>query len=134
MEDPQVLDEFEAQVKKWHRSAVMLHTTYIGLGIISVVSSIAVATFVEELGTFNTRVIAAISAGSVALIETTGVGRKGNGFRQAQRHLRAGTLKFRTGEIATKELIKIFSESELIIGDVLIKTKNSLEPETEGKS
>ncbi|MEC4990498.1 MAG: hypothetical protein SAJ37_17340 [Oscillatoria sp. PMC 1068.18] len=131
MENSQVLEEFETQVKKWHRSAVVLHTTYIVLGVISVVSSITVASFVEELGIFNTRVLAAISAGSVTLIETTGVGRKGNGFRQAQRHLRAGTIRARTGEISTEELIKIFSESELMIGDVLIKTKNSLEPETE---
>jgi hypothetical protein len=63
----------------------------------------------------------------VALIETTGVGRKGNGFRQAQRHLKAETIRFRAGESSIKDLTQAFAEAELMIGDLVIKMRDASE-------
>jgi hypothetical protein len=57
----------------------------------------------------------------VSLIETTGVGRKGNGFRQAQRHLKAETIRFRAGDSSVNNLTQSFAEAELMIGDLVIK-------------
>lgn len=120
--------EIKSQLKKWHYSAISLHSTYIALGVISVVSSVVVATFTEELEPFWIKVLAATSATSVALIKTTDVGRKGNGFRQAHRHLKAAELRrFDTGEKSNQDVIKAFAEAELMIGDVVIAIRESPE-------
>lgn len=120
--------EVEDQIKRWHHSAIILHSTYISLGIISVVSSVVVATFTEELEPFWIKVLAATSATSVALIKTTDVGRKGNGFRQAHRHLKAAELRrFDTGEKSNQDVIKAFAEAEFMIGDVVIAIRESPE-------
>ncbi|MEH2199868.1 hypothetical protein [Nostoc sp.] len=117
--------EIENQIKRWHRDAVILHSIFITLGVTSILSSLIVATFVEELGNFRTKVFAAISAGSVGIINTTGVGRKGNGFRQAQRHLKAETIRFSAGKSSIGDLAKAFAEAESMIGDVEIKIRDS---------
>ena len=120
--------EIKSQLKRWHYSAISLHSTYIALGVISVVSSVVVATFTEELEPFWIKVLAATSATSVALIKTTDVGRKGNGFRQAHRHLKAAELRrFDTGEKSNQDVIKAFAEAELMIGDVVIAIRESPE-------
>ncbi|GAB4175640.1 MAG: hypothetical protein Fur006_06220 [Coleofasciculaceae cyanobacterium] len=120
----EILEEMENQIKRWHRSAIILHSICVILGVTSVISSVIVATFIEELGTFRTKIFAGLSAASVALIETTGVGRKGNGFRQAQRHLKSETIRFRAGESSVKDLTQAFAEAELMIGDLVIKMRN----------
>jgi hypothetical protein len=112
--------EIEAQLKRWHKSAAILHSTYIILGVISVVSSVMVATFTDELKSFWTKILAATSATSVALIKTTDVGRKGNGFRQAHRHLRAEKMRFDAGKSSVEDLTKAFAEAEVMIGDLVI--------------
>lgn len=117
----EILEEMENQIKRWHRSAIILHSICVILGVASVISSVIVATFIEELGTFRTKIFAGLNAASVALIETTGVGRKGNGFRQAQRHLKSETIRFRAGESSVKDLTQAFAEAELMIGDLVIK-------------
>ncbi|PSB34763.1 hypothetical protein [Chlorogloea sp. CCALA 695] len=120
--------EIKSQLKRWHYSAISLHSTYIALGVISVVSSVLVATFTEELEPFWIKVLAATSATSVALIKTTDVGRKGNGFRQAHRHLKAAELRrFDTGEKSNQDVIKAFAEAEFMIGDVVIAIRDSPE-------
>ena len=48
----EIPEDFAQQIKKWHLSAIFLHSIYISLGIISVVSSVVVATFTQELGLF----------------------------------------------------------------------------------
>ena len=95
-----------------------MHSIYLFLGVSSIVSSLLVATFVEELGTHRTKVLCAISAISLALINTTEVKRKGNGFRQAQRHLRAESMRFHTGSSSPEKLVAAFAEAEAMIGDV----------------
>jgi hypothetical protein len=82
-EETEVQNQIEIQVKKWHQYAYILHSIYLFLGVSSIVSSLLISTFVEELGTHRTKVLSAISAISLALINTTNVKRKGNGFRQA---------------------------------------------------
>ncbi len=114
-------EEIKSQLKRWHYSAISLHSTYIALGVISVVSSIIVATFTKEIQPLWIKVLAATSATSVALIKTTEVGRKGNGFRQAHRHLKAAELRrIDTDEKSNQDVIKAFVEAELMIGDVVI--------------
>lgn len=121
----EISEEMERQAKRWHRSAIILHSIYLTLGIISVFSSVLVATFTQEFGQLWTKAFAATSAISVALIETTGVGRKGNGFRQAQRHLRAEIIRYRAGESSTQNLSKAFAEAESMIGDVVVTMRDS---------
>lgn len=59
----QIIDrEIKSQLKKWHYRATSLHSTYIALGVISVVSSVIVATFTDELEPFWIKVLAATSA------------------------------------------------------------------------
>jgi hypothetical protein len=110
--------EIESQIKKWHQYAYILHSIYLFLGVTSIVSSLLVATFVEDLGTHKTKVLSAISAISLALINTTDVKRKGNGFRQAQRHLRSELMRFNTGNSSPEKLVVAFAEAEAMIGDV----------------
>jgi len=43
-------------------TAIILHSTCVILGVISVLSSVIVATFIEELGNFRTKVFAGLSA------------------------------------------------------------------------
>jgi len=117
-EETEVQNKIEFQVKKWHQYAYILHSIYLFLGVTSIVSSLLVATFVEELGTHRTKVLSAISAISLALINTTDVKRKGNGFRQAQRHLRAELLRSHTGSSSPEKLVAAFAEAEAMIGDV----------------
>ena len=116
-------EDFEQQIKGWHRAAIVLHSIYVFLGITSVLSSVIVATFTQELGTFWTKILAATSAASVALIETTGVGRKGNGFRKAYRHLKIASIRFRKDEYTIEEFLKAFEDAETMIGDVEIKVR-----------
>lgn len=121
----EIPEEIQKQIKRWHRDAVILHSIYISLGVISILSSLIVATFVQELGTFKTKIFAAISAASVGIINTTGVGRKGNGFRQAQRYLKTETIRFSAGKSSIDDLAKAFAEAESMIGDVEIKIRDS---------
>jgi hypothetical protein len=123
----EIPEEIEKQIKRWHHSAIILHSIYLTLGVTSVLSSVIVATFIQELGTFQTKVFAAISAASATLIETTGVGRKGNGFRQAQRHLKSETIRFHASESSIENLAKAFAEAEAMIGDLNIPLRNSSE-------
>jgi hypothetical protein len=117
-EETEVQSKIEVQVKKWHQYTYILHSIYLFLGVTSIVSSLLVATFVEELGTHRTKVLSAISAISLALINTTDVKRKGNGFRQAQRHLRSELLRSHTGSSSPEKLVAAFAEAEAMIGDV----------------
>jgi hypothetical protein len=64
----EILEEMENQIKRWHRSAIILHSICVILGVTSVLSSVIVATFIEELGNFRTKVFAGLSAASVALL------------------------------------------------------------------
>ncbi|MEM7795919.1 MAG: hypothetical protein AAF579_15880 [Cyanobacteria bacterium P01_C01_bin.118] len=120
----EVPKDFATQINKWHLSAILLHSIYISLAITSVLSSVIVATFTQELGSFWTKVLAATSAAAVALIETTGVGRKGNGFRKAHRHLRIASVRFREDEFTISDLTRAFAEAEAMIGDVEIKIRD----------
>ncbi len=87
-----------------------------------------VATFTDELKPFWIKTLAATSATPIALIKTTDVGRKGNSFRQAHRHLRVADLKrFDTGEMLNRDVIKAFEEGELMICDVVIALQDSHE-------
>lgn len=122
-----VSEEIEKQINRWHYSAISLHSTYISLGVISVVSCIILATFTERLQPFWLKVLAATSASSAALIKTTDVGRKGNSFRQAHRHLKAAKMRYDTGDISTQDLTKAFAEAELMIGDVVVTIQDSAE-------
>ena len=47
----EIPEEIEIQIKKWHQYAYILHSIYLFLGVTSIVTSLLVATFVEELGT-----------------------------------------------------------------------------------
>lgn len=125
----EMLEKMETQTNRWHRYAVILHSISVILGVTSVLSSIIVATFIDELGSFRTKIFAGLSAASVAILETTGVGRKGNGFRQAQRHLKAETIRFREGESSVKDLTQAFTEAELMIGDLVIKMPSTSDAE-----
>jgi hypothetical protein len=117
-EETEVQNQIEVQVKKWHQYAYILHSIYLFLGVTSIVSSLLVATFVEELGTHRNKVLSAISAISLALINTTDVKRKGNGFRQAQRHLKSELMRFNTDGSSAEKLVAAFAEAEAMIGDV----------------
>ncbi len=125
----EMLEKMETQTNRWHRSTVILHSISVILGVTSILSSIIVATFIDELGSFRTKIFVGLSAASVAILETTGVGRKGNGFRQAQRHLKAETIRFREGESSVKDLTKAFIEAELMIGDLVIKLPSTSDAE-----
>jgi len=58
------------------------------------------------------------------LIKTTDVGRKGNSFRQAHRHLKAVNMRrFHLGEKSNQDVIKAFVEAELMIGDVVVAVR-----------
>jgi hypothetical protein len=46
----ELLEEMENQINRWHRSAVILHSISVILGVTSVLSSVIVATFIDELG------------------------------------------------------------------------------------
>ncbi|KJH69847.1 hypothetical protein [Aliterella atlantica] len=84
-----------------------------------------VATFTDELEPSWIKVLAATSATSVALIKTTDVGRKGNGFRQAHRHLKAANMRrFDIGEKPNQDVIRTFVEAELMIGDVVVAVQD----------
>lgn len=120
------IKDIEGQIKKWHQYAYILHSIYLFLGVTSIVSSLLVATFVEELGTHRTKVLSAISAISLALINTTDVKRKGNGFRQAQRHLRTESMKFNIGNSSPEKLVAAFAEAEAMIGDVNFDPKKEV--------
>ncbi|MEM9483139.1 MAG: hypothetical protein AAGA83_05555 [Cyanobacteria bacterium P01_F01_bin.116] len=121
-----VLEKLEKQQHTWNRGAKVLHGVYILLGITFVVSSSIVAAFTEELGTFGTRLLASTSAISASLIQVTGVGRKGNEFRTAERKLRIAILRFNEGEIQKEELIKELEEAESLISDVQISIQKKL--------
>ena len=119
-QEPLGAQKFEHQRNTWNRGAKVLHSVYISLGITFVVSSSLVAAFTEELGTFGTRVLASTSAISASLIQVTGVGRKGNEFRTAERKLRIAIIRFKEGDIQKTELIKELEEAESLISDVQI--------------
>lgn len=117
--------EIDNQIQRWHRGAFWLHATYIGMGTISVISSLVVAGFTKDLGDWWTRILATTSATSVALMKTTDVGRKGNGFRQAHRYLTAEKMLFDEGKSSVEKLVEAYAKAETLIGDVEVKVSNS---------
>lgn len=126
IEQPRDLSsEIDNQIQRWHRGAFWLHTTYISMGTISVISSLVVAGFTKDLGEWWTKILATTSATSVALMKTTDVGRKGNGFRQAHRYLRTEKMLFDKGESSVERLIQAYAKAETLIGDVEVKVSNS---------
>ena len=116
---------FERQRRVWHFGAMFMHGIYTTLAITFVVSSGIVAAFTEELGIFGTRLLAATSAISASLIEVTGVGRKGNEFRNAERKLRIAIIRFKGGDLNQKQLIDELEDAESLISDVKITIRHN---------
>lgn len=56
------------------------HSDLVSLRIISVLFSVVVVTFTQEIVAFWIKLLTSTSAAAVALLQTTGVGRKGNIF------------------------------------------------------
>lgn len=116
-EDP-ALKEVEIQLNKWKRQTFGLRTIHAVLGIIAVVASLLVAAKINSFNSDTIEWFAFLAAVSTGLLTAFDLGSKANRMRRAWRKLNAALIKYRRQQINDIELLKIYEESEDLIGDV----------------
>jgi hypothetical protein len=113
----QVPKEIAKAKKNWERQTVILRSIHAILVITAIISSLIVA---SEWKTFDTEIkyFGFLAALTVGLSSALDIGSKANRMRRAWRRLNVAIIKFEEKLISMDELIKIYGESEEIIGDV----------------
>jgi hypothetical protein len=105
----------------WDRLARNLRRLSIVLGVVSIVCSVVVTTFNEQLGTIWTKVFAATSALSLGFLTGFSIGEKSNDTRNAYRHLRLAITKYQTEDnYSITDLTKAYGEAEAMLGHPVI--------------
>jgi hypothetical protein len=103
----------------WNRLAISLQATYVVLGVMATVSSLAVATFTAELGPIRVKEVSFILAISLGLITAFDIGAKANASRGAWRLLNAATLAYANDPSFTiQDLYKQYLAGEALLGDI----------------
>ena len=103
----------------WHRLANKLQRTYVSLGVIATLSSLAIATFTAELRPLGVKIISFALAASLALITAFDLGAKTNAARGAWRILNAAVLAYGSDPNFTiQDLEKQYIAAEALLGDI----------------
>jgi hypothetical protein len=112
----------------YHNMAVTLHTTYVILGFIAIISSVLVTSLsgsssekVMFMGVDSktaTHILSFISTATITLITAFNLGTKSNNCRKAWRLLSYNLAQNRLGLVTDAMLLKAHNEAETIIGGV----------------
>jgi len=122
-----IVNEIMDALHVYHNMAVALHTTYVVLGFIAIVSSVSVTSLSgskEQLTIFGfdaknaTHILSFIATASITLITAFNLGNKSNNCRKAWRLLSYALAQNRLGQITDAALLKAHNEAETIIGGV----------------
>ncbi|WP_345954376.1 hypothetical protein [Mucilaginibacter sp. PAMB04168] len=107
----------------WHRWAGQLHALYIVIGVIAILSSVFVTTFIstKDNQLFDTKYLPYVSftsTVSITLITAFNLGPKANNWRKAWRMLHYHYSLYKAGTITMPELLKKRYEADELIGGV----------------
>jgi hypothetical protein len=114
----EALGSIEKSLKIWGRQAIYLRVIHALLTFSAVVCSLLVAAKIRSFGPDYVEWLSFGAAVSIGLISAFDLGSKANRIRRAWRKLRTAYLRYKAGKLAADDLIKIYEESEDIIGDV----------------
>lgn len=120
-EEKVVPEKIEKALRSWRRHAQTWERLLYVLAVAGIVCSLVVTTFVDTLELSSTRVLAFISAVSVAVISGFNIGKRAANYRTAWRHLNVACMRY--GQLKTfteKQLIEAYEEGERIIGNIEI--------------
>jgi hypothetical protein len=111
-----VVADVRCHLNSWRRLGDMLRAIQFILGIVAILSSLAVASKIA----FDSQIVswlAYVTALSVSLQTALNLGGKANRFRDAQRILDNQYLRYQAGKISIDDLIRAKKEGEKTIGN-----------------
>lgn len=115
----EVPKEFLDLLPVWNTVATRLQRTYVALGILGTLSSLAVGIFSAELGDLGVKIVSYILAASLGLITAFDLGHKANSARGAWRLLNAAVIAYKTDEtFSSKDLWNQYVAGEAMLGDI----------------
>ena len=126
---PQTKEEIKKSLRLFNIIAVLLQSSLIFLGAVSVLSTIGVATFSKELEDKGfLKPVAYAAAASSALIMQFSLQRKSSEARRAWRLLRKAIMQhdLSSNRFSDEQLIEAWSEAETIMGDIIFILQSQL--------
>jgi hypothetical protein len=111
-----VVSDVQRHLDNWRRLGDVLRAVQFALGIIAILSSLAVASKI----TFDSQLVswlAYTAALAVTLQTALNLGGKANRFRDAQRILDNQFLRYKAGDASIVDLIRAKKEGEKAIGN-----------------
>ena len=88
------------------------------MGVLAIACSICIGTFTEILAPITIKILAASSTLFLTIISAYSLPAKANNVRKGWRHLNKVIYNYKCGAISIKELIVVYEEGEILIGDV----------------
>lgn len=119
--EEEVLIDITSKLNDWKRLANILQGLTILFGFISISSSLFITACAGALGKNDTniiRLVAAVSAVSLALIGAFNLQGKTSNARNAWRHLNSALYRYKSNSIQIDQLINAYEEGERILGSV----------------
>jgi hypothetical protein len=105
-------------LRDWNISAIFLRVAYIFLVLLSIVSSVIVASKFSSLDPIWVEILAMTAAISVGLLSALDIGGNANRMRKAWRKLNAAVIKYEEEENYTiEELLSTYEAAEAMIAD-----------------
>jgi uncharacterized membrane protein YfcA len=115
-EIPQEINKFYA---KWDRLATLLRILFIFLVMVSIVGSLVVSTFADQLSSLWIRICSFSAALSMIVMTSMDIAGKANRVRNAVRHLNAARVRYESeADFTIEKLISAYVAGEKLIGDV----------------
>jgi hypothetical protein len=104
--------------KDWRRGAIQLEWIAIGLGVISVTSSIAVTALAgsPDVEPIYVRILAAVSASSVALLSFFQVNKKITDYWTGWKSLNGPMVLYQEKRITLDQLVASYEKAEILVG------------------
>jgi hypothetical protein len=103
----------------WNQLAKRLQMTYVIMGVVATICSLAVATFTAELGSAGIKAFSFTAALALGLITSFDIGGKANAARGAWRLLNSAVLAYSDdSEFTIQELHKQYEAGETMLGDI----------------
>lgn len=117
------LDEIEKDIIRaldvFHNMAFKLHSLYVFLGFIAIISSVFVTTFLAtNIHYVVLPYISFTATASLTLITAFNLGTKANNCRKGWRHLHYAFAQYKADLIKIPELLAARAEAETILGGV----------------
>jgi hypothetical protein len=129
--DGAIDEKIAGLLNEWHYNSIRLGLLISFLGVVAIGGSLFVTTFLGysdndyHIPNIVFKVVSFISAASLTTLSSFNIVQRKNAFRHAWRVLSNAYLKFKAKEINELELINVYKECELSIGNVKINLSDN---------